>query len=66
MVTKKIIYKKFLEKIQVNTVQANIEVSSRKMVNFKHLRENNTDDRVKDKNAKLHIFAILITKSIHL
>lgn len=54
---------KIIGKNSGNTEQANMEVSSARMVKFQTPTKENTDDRIKDQFAKLRIFAVLITKS---
>ena len=54
---------KIIGKNSGNTEQANMKVSSARMVKFQTPTKENTDDRIKDQFAKLRIFAVLITKS---
>lgn len=54
---------KIIGKNSGNTEQANMKVSSARMVKFETPTKENTDDRIKDQFAKLRMFAVLITKS---
>lgn len=54
---------KIIGKNSGNTEQANMKVSSARMVKFQTPTKQNTDDRIKDQFAKLRMFAVLITKS---
>lgn len=54
---------KIIGKNSGNTEQANMKVSSARMVKFQTPTKENTDDRIKDQFAKLRMFAVLITKS---
>ena len=54
---------KIIGKNSGNTEQANMKVSSARMVKFQTPTKENTDDRIKDQFAKLRMFAVLLTKS---